>query len=260
MTGALLTMSAFPALAQTSTGSTTTGATMQSQEGTVTYNDTQVKVSFIEFNDRAKDDAQKVSNLPGDTIRYSIYIQNVGNQDLINFPVSMEMKDFLPFGEITDPSDGALSGTVFAFPGVIQAKNSTSEDIRQFDFKLKSSICQDKASDVKDGKLELKLAFNTVESKIMIDCGAGAAATVSNANMNTADIDEVVPVYTATGVDEVVTLPAAPEEDTTAFEAAGAKPEKVPASGAETPILLGLAFAGAVAWRNRRQLAEMMGR
>lgn len=102
----------------------------------------QLKVTLTAFNITQNQDATTVKNHPGDVIRYTADVRNLGPDDLVDYEMKIYIKEILQYASIIDLGGGVIEGDYIKFPPILQAFSCNCSNSNYFKVKLKDNVCE----------------------------------------------------------------------------------------------------------------------
>lgn len=106
------------------------------------FADSKLDVQLKAFNITQNQDATTVKNHPGDVIRYTANVKNLGPDDLVDYEMKVYIKDILKYATIVDLGGGVIEGEYIKFPPILQAFDCNCSNANYFKVKLKDSVCE----------------------------------------------------------------------------------------------------------------------
>ena len=100
-----------------------------------------LQVQLKAFNITQNQDATIVKNHPGDVIRYTADVRNLGPDDLVDYEMKIYIKDILQYASIIDLGGGVIEGDYIKYPPILQAFSCNCSNSNYFKVKLKDSVC-----------------------------------------------------------------------------------------------------------------------
>lgn len=100
-----------------------------------------LQVQLKAFNITQNQDATSIKNHPGDVIRYTADVRNLGPDDLVDYEMKITIKDILQYASIIDLGGGVIEGDYIKYPPILQAFSCNCTNSNYFKIKLKDSVC-----------------------------------------------------------------------------------------------------------------------
>lgn len=104
--------------------------------------ESKLDVQLKAFNITQNQDATTVKNHPGDVVRYTANVKNLGPDDLVDYEMKVYIKDILKYATIVDLGGGVLEGDYIKFPPILQAFDCNCSNANYFKVALKDSVCE----------------------------------------------------------------------------------------------------------------------
>jgi uncharacterized repeat protein (TIGR01451 family) len=101
-----------------------------------------LQVQLKAFNITQNQDATIVKNHPGDVIRYTANVRNLGPDDLVDYEMKIDIKDILKYASIIDLGGGVIEGDYIKYPPILQAFSCNCSNANYFKIKLKDTVCE----------------------------------------------------------------------------------------------------------------------
>jgi len=101
-----------------------------------------LQVQLKAFNITQNQDATMVKNHPGDVIRYTANVHNLGPDDLVDYEMKIFIKDILQYASIIDLGGGVIEGDYIKYPPILQAFSCNCSNANYFKIKLKDTVCE----------------------------------------------------------------------------------------------------------------------
>jgi hypothetical protein len=120
-----------------------------------------LQVQLKAFNITQNQDATLVKNHPGDIIRYTADVRNLGPDDLVDYEMRIYIKDILTYSSIIDLGGGVIEGDYIKYPPILQAFSCNCSNANYFKIKLKDNVCVINA---------LSATYEDVTTTIPIEC------------------------------------------------------------------------------------------
>lgn len=192
--------------------STTTETNTNTNADTLYSASPEYETKLSVYNETQGKDASAGGNKPGDIIRVTAAVRNLGPGDLVAYVAQIAGENLFKVSQIVDPGNGGVlrQGVSMVFPGTNQTADCNCTDTFEFKVKLNANICVDFASIAANG---LVTTFENKSQTIPVVC----------------DVKVVPPTPTPTK-----------------------NPPKVPSTGPEAIALVLAAVAGGVlVWRRK---------
>lgn len=182
-----------PAQAQVGTSNANTNGT-----GMVSAGSAIVEASFDVINMRTNTSAETTPAKPGDVLRITATIKNVGNGDLNGFIPRILSEELFKLGQVIDPGNGGVprDQRAMEFPAITLAAGCNCDEKIAFSVQLVQTMCQDFPQLVTGNML---INFQEKTRRIALDCAAPAPVQTTP-----------TPTPTPTPVKTVTTTKSAP--------------------------------------------------
>jgi LPXTG-motif cell wall-anchored protein/uncharacterized repeat protein (TIGR01451 family) len=101
-----------------------------------------LQVQLTAFNITQNKDATTVKNHPGDVIRYTTNVKNLGPEDLVDYEMNIYIKDIMKYATMIDLGGGVIEGDYIKYPPILQAFDCNCSNANYFKVKLKDNVCE----------------------------------------------------------------------------------------------------------------------
>ncbi|PIV90594.1 hypothetical protein COW46_02110 [Candidatus Gracilibacteria bacterium CG17_big_fil_post_rev_8_21_14_2_50_48_13] len=192
-----------PASAQVSSTNTNTNGT-----GMVATGSAIVEATFDVVNMRTNTNAETTPAKPGDTLRVTATIRNVGNGDLNNFVPRVLSEELFKLGQIIDPGNGGVprDSRAIEFPAINLAAGCNCEEKIAFSVQLVETMCQDFPQLVTGNML---INFQEKTRRVALSCSTPAPVqtnTPAPVKTTVTPVTTKAPVVPQTGPETFLTL------------------------------------------------------
>lgn len=212
-----LTFSATTAFAATTTGSgtagflnsvnaTTNGTNLLAPESTRLYGAApQIESSLTVFNVTQNKDASQGGNKPGDELKITGVLRNLGPGDLVAYVPKIVAENLLKISNIIDPGDGGVvRGGSLVFDPLNQSADCNCSDDVAITLQLKENLCADFSSIAASG---ISVAFENKSQLIPVVCEtASVSVEIKGEPVKTTTTTKTKPPVTKSGPEHALAL------------------------------------------------------
>lgn len=201
----LATMLLVPANAQTTNVNGNGNVNLNANSnGSVSTGAPIIEATFDIINTRTNTDATTTPAKPGDILRVSANIKNVGNGDLTLIPRVIS-EELFKLGQVIDPGNGGVPSEqrAMVFPQISLAAGCNCDEDIAFSVKLSPTMCTDYPALVTGNVL---VQFQEKVKRIALECPTAAPITTTTVTPTPTPTKVTPPTTPKTGPEDVLAM------------------------------------------------------